>query len=175
MHCTLLQVLFLSLFKTYTKELSFFEGKINRCQNYACLFKYKILPWTTSIMMCDVLTLQFLIKHSQLNFYKSYIKTYTKYQSCIKNIFNIKKNPWSFSKFAGKPPQKGGSIPRQWVGRWTPSAGSPGSTLGAGRDWWPPSPGCERRGQAFWWCLLGHSFCSWWSTGVPCSCSHWGG
>lgn len=91
MHCTLLQVLFLSWFKTYTKELSFFEGKINRCQNYACLFKYKILPWTTSIMMCDVLTLQFLIKHSQLNFYKSYIKTYTKYQSCIKNIFNIKR------------------------------------------------------------------------------------
>lgn len=42
-------------------------------------------------MMCDVLTLQFLIKHSQLNFYKSCIKTYTKYQSCIKNIFNIKR------------------------------------------------------------------------------------
>lgn len=42
-------------------------------------------------MMSNVLTLQFLIKHSQLNFYKSYIKTYTKYQSCIKNIFNIKR------------------------------------------------------------------------------------
>lgn len=132
MDCTLLQVLFLSWFKTYTKELSFFEGKINRCQNYACLFKYKILPWTTSIMMCDVLTLQFLIKHSQLNFYKSYIKTYTKYQSCIKNIFNIKR------KIHGRFPSLQAShhrriypsamsgqvnsecrIPREYFGGWT--------------------------------------------------------
>lgn len=133
MHCTLLQVLFLSWFKTYTKELSFFEGKINRCQNYACLFKYKILPWTTSIMMCDVLTLQFLIKHSQLNFYKSYIKTYTKYQSCIKNIFNIKRKSmvvfqvcrqattegWIYPSAMSGQVNSECRIPREYFGGWT--------------------------------------------------------